>query len=239
MSGWRGRWGSGWRGRLGRGRLGRGDDRSESRRERPANGTGRPGWRTRAVETPDTPDRDGGHADYDRPVIALADAGVVVPAWTLRLVMAALCGVLVGSLYLDGAPPVFVVVLVLAALATVVSPSSAAAAGLAGATVLGLVMVDPGGDDPLRLAVLASIFLVHLIHVMSGIAALVPLAAALHLPALRRPLARFLVIQAATFALVGFAAVLPAGQNPVPLEVAAVLGVTGVAVLSVVLLRRR
>lgn len=162
-----------------------------------------------------------------------------MPAWVLRLAVAVTCGALVGVLALDGAPPAFLFVLALLAAASVLSPSSAAPAGLCGGTVLGLVIVSPDGSDPLRLAVLAIIVLVHLAHVLCGIAALVPLGSRLYLPVLRRPMTRFVLIQASVFALAAFTLVLPAGRTPVPLEVAAVLGVAAAAGFAVVLLRRR
>ncbi len=195
---------------------------------------------SRAEPPPPSPPSDGvGYQPYGRQTVPLADAGTAVPAWTLRLLIAALCCLVVGVMALDDTPQVFLAVLATASLAAVLSPGSAASAGLTCGVVIGLVIVDSGGDDQLRPTVLALVFLIHLIHVVSGIAGLVPLRSALHLPALRGPLARFAVIQVAAFALVGLAAVLPGGKNSVPLEVAAVLGVTGVTVLAVVLLRRR
>ncbi|HEY0640429.1 MAG TPA: hypothetical protein VGD67_22590, partial [Pseudonocardiaceae bacterium] len=119
------------------------------------------------------------------------------------------------------------------------SPGSAAPAAFGGAAALGLVIVAPGGEEPLRPVVLLTVTVVHLVHVLAGTAALLPRSALLHLSALARPLRRFLAIQAGVMALAGLAALLPGGRNPVLLEVLAVLGVAGAAVLAVVLLRRR
>jgi hypothetical protein len=176
---------------------------------------------------------------YRRTVVPLSEAGLPLPAWVLRLAVAATCGALAGVLLLDGAPPAFVFVLGLLAVATVLSPSSAAPAAVCGGAVLGLVIVSPDGSEPLRLAVLAVIVLVHLLHVLCGIAALVPLGARLHLPALRRPLLRLLSVQLGVFALAALTLAMPGGRNPVPLEIAAVLGVAAAAVFAVLLLRRR
>lgn len=174
-----------------------------------------------------------------KPVVALADSGPVLPGWVLRAALALVCGALIAVLAADGAPGSYVGVLGLVALATAMSPSSAAPAAMGGAAVLGLVIVDPAGDDALRPAVLAVVFLVHLVHVGCGIAAVVPRGAVVHLSVLRRPLVRLLVIQTGVFALAGLAAVLPRWRNPALLEVAATAAITAVAVLGVLLIRRR
>lgn len=176
---------------------------------------------------------------YPGPVVPLAQTGRPIPASVLRTALGAVCGALMAVLVLDGAPSGYLVLLSLMAAASVLSPGSAATAALIGGAVLALVMVDPDGSDPLRPAVLAVVVLGHLAHVLAGIAALVPLNSWLHLPALRRPLVRFALIQAAVLALAALTVVLPGGQNSALLEVIAVLGVAALVSLAVVLLRRR
>ena len=171
------------------------------------------------------------------PVATLEDLGIALPAWMLRLVIAAASAGIIVAIAVDGAPVAVLVVLGLLAASGVLSPGSAAPAALSGAAALLSTVYATGGM--LRPTVFALVFLVHLLHVSSAMAAVVPYGARLHLSTLRRPLRRFVVIQAVVFALAGLAAVLPAGRNPAELEVLAALGIAGTALLAIALLRRR
>jgi hypothetical protein len=176
-------------------------------------------------------------APPDVPTVAFEDLGVAVPGWVLGLAVAAVSAAIVAVLRAEGAPIAVQVVFGLVGASSVISPSSAAPAALGGAAALASTVYHTGGV--LAPAVLALVVLVHLLHVSAGLAAIVPRGARLHLSVLRRPLRRFLAIQAAVFTLAGVAAVAPAGRNPVLLEVFAVLGVAGLAVVAMVQLRRR
>jgi hypothetical protein len=126
------------------------------------------------------------------------------------------------------------VLLLPAVLASVYAPASPAPAGV----VVGVaVMVGIAGGDPLRGEVLLLIPCVHLFHVLCGIAGAVPVAGRVHPRALRAPALRFVLIQAVVFGLVLLSAVLPAGRTPVALEVAALGGLTALA-LTIVWLQR-
>jgi hypothetical protein len=171
------------------------------------------------------------------PTLSIEDCGVAVPGWLLRLTVGVVAAGVVAVFAAEGAPISVLVVFGLVAMSCALSPSSAAAAALGGAAPLVSIVYNTA--DVLSPAVLVLVPLVHLLHVTSGIAAVVPRGARLHLPALRRPLRRFAIIQAGVFALAGLVAVAPAGRNPVPVEVLAVLGVAGLAVLATVQLRRR
>jgi hypothetical protein len=169
--------------------------------------------------------------------VAIEDCGPSVPGWVLRLVVAAVSAAIVAVLGAEGAPIAVQVVFGLLAASGTVSPSSAAPAALGGGGALVSTVYHDGA--PLAPAVLALVVLVHLLHVTCGTAAVVPPRARLFLRALRRPLARFVLIQAAVFALAGLVAVVPPGRNPTSVEVLAVLGVAGLAALAIVQLRRR
>jgi len=169
--------------------------------------------------------------------VALERYGVALPAWVLRLVMAVASAGIIVVVAMDGAPPALLVVGGLLAASGVLSPSSAAPAVLsAGAAALSAVYA---GDAVLRPTLFALVFLVHLLHVSGGLAAVIPRGARVHVAALRAPARRFVTIQAVTLAVAGLAVVLPAGQNPVTLEVLAVLVVAATAALAILLLRRR
>ena len=169
------------------------------------------------------------------PTLSIDDCGVAVPAWSLRLAVAAVAAAMVAVLAADGLPGTPLVVAGLFGLATVLSPGSAAPAGFSALTALLALL---GGGAQLRPTVLVLVFLVHLLHVTSALAAVVPRGARVHLPALRRAALRFAVIQAAVFTLAGFAALLPSGPTPAHLEIVATLAVAGLAGLAIVLLRR-
>lgn len=168
--------------------------------------------------------------------VTLEEYGVALPAWALRVLLAAASAGIVIVLAVDGAPVAVLVVAGLLAASGVLSPGSAAPAALSGAAAA-LSAVYAGGVM-LRPTVFALIFLVHLLHVSAGLAAVVPRGARLHLVALRRPALRFVAIQVAVFAVAGLASLIPAGRNPVSLEVLAVLGIAATAALAIVLLRR-
>ena len=172
------------------------------------------------------------------PQRAIEDFGIALPGWVMRLVVAVAAAGVVGALAVDGAPPSVLVVVALIGASGVLSPGSAAPAALCGVAAI-VSTVYAGGGGVLRPTVFALVFLLHLAHASSAIAAVVPRGARLHMAALRRPLRRFVLIQAAVLALAGLAAALPAGRNPVQLEVLATLGIAGLAALAIALLRRR
>jgi hypothetical protein len=159
-----------------------------------------------------------------------------LPAWMLRLGLAAIAAGIVAVLSTEGVPGGVLIIFGFVALAALLVPASLAAAVLGGGAALVLAVFSDG--NPVRPAVLATIVLVHLLHVVTGLVAVIPAGSRIHLTALRRPALRFLGIQAAVFALVALAWRLPRSQTPALIEIAALLGVTGIAALALVLLRR-
>ena len=129
------------------------------------------------------------------------------------------------------------VVLLPAVLASVYAPASPAPAGV---VVVTAVIAAVAGDDPLRPEVLVLIPLVHLFHVLCGLAGAVPgTSARVHLRALRAPALRFLLVQAVMAAVVVGVRVLPAGRAEPLLEAVALVGLAGVALVIVWLQRVR
>jgi hypothetical protein len=157
-----------------------------------------------------------------------------VPAWTLRVAILVVGTVLVMVPVLEGITFGALVLLLPAMLASVYAPASPAPAGVVVAVA---VMVGIAGGDPLRAEVLLLIPLVHLFHVLCGIAGVLPAAGRLHPKALRAPALRFLLVQAIVFLVVLLSAVLPAGRTPVALEVAGLVGLTALALMIVWLQR--
>jgi hypothetical protein len=70
-------------------------------------------------------------------------------------------------------------------------------------------------DDghPLRLGVLIMIPALHLIHVTSALAAVVPVKTKIEAAALKAPARRFAIVQAISFLVAAFAAFIPSGPN--------------------------
>jgi hypothetical protein len=74
--------------------------------------------------------------------------------------------------------------------------------------------------------------LLHMGHVLAGIAGVLPIGARLHLSAFRRPLRRYLLIQVSVLALVAVVLVLPAGRIDPIVEVAGLLAAAGIALVA-------
>jgi hypothetical protein len=170
------------------------------------------------------------------PVISVVGRRGTVPDWTLRAGLAVVAGAIVTVLSTEGLPRGALVIFGLVALTAVLVPASPAAAVLGGGAALLLAVYSDG--DAVRPAVLATVVLVHLLHVITALVAVIPAGSRIHLTALRRPALRFLAIQAVVFGLAALAWQLPRSQTPALIEIAALLGVTGIAALVLVLLRR-
>jgi hypothetical protein len=156
------------------------------------------------------------------PAYVLRAAIVVVGAAIVFVPLHA--GVLVGTL----------VILVPAVVASAYAPASPAPAGV---VVAAAVLITLDGGDPLRPAVLVLIPLVHLFHVVCGLAGVMPASGRLHAAALWVAGRRFLLVQAAMAVVVVIAAVLPTGRTAQLFEGVALVGLAGVAVLVIRLQR--
>jgi hypothetical protein len=96
------------------------------------------------------------------------------------------------------------------------------------------VLLALGGDDPLRAEVLVMVPLVHLFHVVCGLAGVLPASGRVHPRALRPTVLRFLLVQAVTAVVVVLVALLPTGRTQPVVEVFALVGLAGLALLVVV-----
>jgi hypothetical protein len=101
------------------------------------------------------------------------------------------------------------------------------------------VCVAVVSEDPFSIGVLALLPLVHLVHIGSAVAAVIPGTARVHLTALRPAAARFALVQAIVFSLAGVAALVPKTVTPAALEVAALIGAALLAALATRLIMKR
>ncbi|MFD1151059.1 hypothetical protein, partial [Saccharothrix hoggarensis] len=121
------------------------------------------------------------------------------------------------------------------AVAAMAVPASAAVALIIGYPAAAMVLT---GDEPSWPGVLALVVLLHLLHVLSAYAAVLPLASRVHLNALAAPAKRFAAVQLSVLGLAAVVILLPGGRTAEAVEVVGIACAVGL-VLGVVLLMRR
>jgi hypothetical protein len=157
------------------------------------------------------------------------EVGPGLPAWWLRVAIGLVGAAVLGLLLVQGLVFALVIVFAVLVAVTVALPSSPGMTVLVGAAALAVGFHD--GTDVSVVAVLL-IPLLHLGHVLTAIAGVIPLGARVHLSALRRPLRRYLLIQVAVLALVAVAVLLPAGRVDPIVEVAGLLAAAAIALVA-------
>jgi hypothetical protein len=157
------------------------------------------------------------------------------PGWVLRLLLLTAGFGAVSTLLSDGLSTLVLIVLLCLALLTAALPASPAPALLIAAVVVTVTVV---GGDPLRAVVLVEIPLLHLVHSLAAISALLPVRSVIRPAALARPARRFVLVQLAVFAVVAVAAVLPTGRNTTVVELAGLIAASGLVLLAIRLLTR-
>ena len=153
-----------------------------------------------------------------------------MPASVLRVAILAVGAAIIIVPLSEGVTVGPLVVLLPAVLASAYAPASPAPAGVVIAAAAFAALAD---GDPLRVAVLLLIPLVHLFHITCGLASVVPAAGRLHLRALRAPAFRFLQVQGVMAVLVILASLLPTGRTAPVFEAVGLLGLALIAVLVV------
>ncbi|MFC0431787.1 hypothetical protein [Kutzneria buriramensis] len=151
------------------------------------------------------------------------------PAWWLRAAIAAIGAAVVGILALQGLGFGLMIVFAVLAAVAVALPSSPGMTVFIGATALATAFLD---GSSVGVAAVLLIPLLHLGHVLAGIAGVIPIGARLHLSAFRRPLRRYLLVQVSVLALVAVAVLLPAGRIDPIVEVAGLLAAAGIGLLA-------
>jgi hypothetical protein len=159
------------------------------------------------------------------------------PGWVPRVVLL-LAGVGAATTLLgNGVTGIALVFIFVFALLVPLVPATPSAAILIGAVA---IAVAAGPGPALRPEVLIEIPLLHLVHVVAALSALVPLNAVIQPAALWPPVRRFLVVQAVTFAVAGVSAALPTGRNTTVVELAGLIASIGLVMLAIrVVVRRR
>ncbi|SDG78298.1 hypothetical protein SAMN05216553_111218 [Lentzea fradiae] len=148
----------------------------------------------------------------------------------LAIVLAALP--VAAVLYLEARSVVPLVVVAALTALTALMPGSAGAALLIGYAAVTTAFAD---GPPVRLGVLLLIPALHLIHVTSALAAVVPLKTKIEPAAVKAPARRFAIVQLISFGVAAFAAVVPGGTS---IGVVEVLGLGALTVvIGVVALR--
>jgi hypothetical protein len=150
-------------------------------------------------------------------------------AWWLRAAIAVVGAAVLGVLELQGLGFSLMIVFAVVLAVAVAMPASPGMTVLIGGAALATAFMD---DSTLSVEALALIPLLHLGHVLAGIAAVLPVGARLHLAAFRRPLRRYLLIQVSVLALAAVALVLPAGRIDPIVEVGGLLAAAGVALVA-------
>jgi hypothetical protein len=164
------------------------------------------------------------------------DLGPGLPGWVLRVVIGLVAGVMVAVLVDGGIGGVALILLVFGGAISVLMPASPAPALVIVLVAMSLVAI---GGDAFRLEVLVLVPLVHALHVLCGVAGLLPARSRVHLGAFKAPAIRFVAVQAGVFGLAGVLAVLPAGRGVAALELLAILGVAAIAPIVLWLLAHR
>lgn len=159
-----------------------------------------------------------------------------VPAVALRVAILVVGLAIVVVPMTEGTTLGTLVILLPAVLMSAYAPASPAPAGV---VIVAGVLVTLGDGGPLRPEVLVLIPLLHLFHVMCGIAGFVPVRGRLHPSALVAPALRFFLIQAAVFAVVLVVAFVPAVRVPASFEAIGLVGLAALAGLVYWLQRAR
>jgi hypothetical protein len=126
----------------------------------------------------------------------------------LAIVLAALPVALILHAQSHSVAPLLVVAALTAL--SVLMPASAGPALLIGYSALAMAFAD---GHPLRLGVLVMIPLLHLVHLTSAFAAVVPVKTSVEPAALKAPVRRFAIVQVLTFVVATFAAFVPPGTG--------------------------
>ncbi|MEU5691623.1 hypothetical protein [Actinosynnema sp. NPDC020468] len=157
------------------------------------------------------------------------------PGWVPRAVVGA-TGLAVAAVlaHAGTAPLALGLYLVLTGVGAAI-PASAAPALLIGYPAVAVLFADDAGAGH----VLALVVLLHLLHVSSAYAAVLPVRSRVHPKALVAPLRRFALVQLVVLVASGAVLLLPQGRTDERVEVIGLTAVAGLVVGVVLLMRRR
>ena len=149
--------------------------------------------------------------------------------WWLRAAIAVVGVAVLGVLELQGIGFSLLIVFGVILVVAVAMPASPGMTVLIGGAAVATAFRD---GSTLSVEAVLLIPLLHLGHVLAGIAGVLPVGSRLHLSAFRRPLRRYLLIQVSVLALVAVVSVLPAGRIDPIVEVAGLLAAAGIALVA-------
>ncbi|MGW4114848.1 hypothetical protein ACWEFJ_28570 [Actinosynnema sp. NPDC004786] len=164
------------------------------------------------------------------------ELGAGLPGWALRAAIGVVAGAVALVLALNGVEWPALALYGGLALTAAAIPASAATALVIAYPAAAMVFV---GDGPSWPGVLALVVLLHLVHVLSAYAALLPIGSRIHLNALKAPAKRFGAVQLSVLAFAGVVLLLPGGRTDEAVEVVGLACAVAVVVGTVLLMRRK
>ncbi|MEU4743369.1 hypothetical protein AB0G02_23300 [Actinosynnema sp. NPDC023658] len=164
------------------------------------------------------------------------ELGAGLPGWVLRAAIGVVAAAVTGVLAANGVEPVGLALYGLLVVAAMAIPASAAAALVIGYPAAAIVVVS---DEPSWPSVFALVVLLHLLHLLSAYAAILPLDSRLHLNALKAPAKRFVAMQLCVLVVGAAVLLLPGGRTDEAVEVVGLACAVGLVVGVVLLMRRK
>ncbi|MEV8443234.1 hypothetical protein AB0425_38155 [Actinosynnema sp. NPDC051121] len=164
------------------------------------------------------------------------ELGAGWPAWVLRASIGVVAAGVAGVLAVNGVEWPALALYGVLVVAAVAIPASAAVALIVGYPAVAMVF---SSDEPWWPGIFALVVLLHLLHVLSAYAAIIPIGSRFHLDALKAPAKRFAAVQLSVLAFAGIVILLPGGRTDAAVEVVGLACVVGLVVGVVLLMRRK
>ncbi|KOX21401.1 hypothetical protein ADK67_27355 [Saccharothrix sp. NRRL B-16348] len=165
-----------------------------------------------------------------------AELGAGLPAWVLRAAIGVVAAGVAWVLAVNGVEWPALALYGALVVAAAAIPASAAVALIIGFPAAAMVVTT---DEPSWPGVFALVVLLHLLHVLSAYAAVLPGGSRVHLDALKAPAKRFAVVQLSVLAFAVVVLLLPVGRTDAVVEVVGLVCAVGLVVGAVLLMRRK
>ncbi|ROP38521.1 hypothetical protein [Saccharothrix texasensis] len=165
-----------------------------------------------------------------------AELGVGLPGWVLRASIVVVAAGAAWVLALNGVDWPALALYGALVLAAAAIPASAAVALIIGYPAAAMVFAT---DEPSWPGVFVLVVLLHLLHVLSAYAAVLPIGSRIHPAALKAPAKRFVAVQLSVLAFGVVVLLLPGGRTDAAVEVVGLVCAVGLVVGTVLLMRRK
>ncbi|QQQ77124.1 hypothetical protein IOD16_00745 [Saccharothrix sp. 6-C] len=165
-----------------------------------------------------------------------AELGVGLPGWVLRASIVVVAAGAAWVLALNGVDWPALALYGALVLAAAAIPASAAVALIIGYPAAAMVFAT---DEPSWPGVFVLVVLLHLLHVLSAYAAVLPIGSRIHPVALKAPAKRFVAVQLSVLAFGVVVLLLPGGRTDAAVEVVGLVCAVGLVVGTVLLMRRK